>query len=119
MKYLWIVLLVILVIVSVGCTEEQIIVDSNNTDTSEDDSDVKVIVDEPTIPIECEVDADCVKASCCHASSCVAVNEAPSCEGLFCTSECAPGTLDCGGACYCNEGKCAAILNDKEFGQLR
>ena len=56
---------------------------------------------------ECAVDSDCVKDSCCHATGCVQKENAPNCEGSFCSQECAPGSLDCGGSCGCVEGKCA------------
>ncbi|MGE0785840.1 MAG: hypothetical protein AB7S26_09145 [Sandaracinaceae bacterium] len=60
----------------------------------------------------CETDADCVPAACCHAAACVAVTDAPACEDVMCTAHCAAQTLDCGGACLCHEGRCAARLND-------
>lgn len=60
---------------------------------------------------DCVVDFDCVKDSCCHASGCVGVNNAPSCDGVFCTMECAPGTMDCGqGSCKCVSGECEAVF---------
>ncbi len=61
--------------------------------------------------LECRNDAECVPASCCHASSCVGVEEKPNCSGIGCTLECAPGTLDCGqGSCKCANNKCEAVL---------
>jgi len=61
---------------------------------------------------ECSQDADCVPASCCHASSCIASENKPDCSGIYCSMECAPGTLDCGqGSCVCKEGKCGASFN--------
>lgn len=60
----------------------------------------------------CSTDDDCVPASCCHASSCVALADAPECGGIGCTEECQSDTLDCGGSCICQDGKCAAILNN-------
>lgn len=63
---------------------------------------------------ECSLDSDCVRASCCHASSCVPVVNAPNCKGLYCTMECINGTLDCGqGSCGCVEGKCNMVINNK------
>jgi hypothetical protein len=59
----------------------------------------------------CTSDADCVPASCCHASACVAKGSAPSCENTMCTKECRGGTLDCGGHCLCQNGTCVAELN--------
>lgn len=64
-----------------------------------------VISDHP-----CQADSDCVAASCCHPSACVALADAPACEQTDCTTECAPQTMDCGGACLCHEGLCAARL---------
>ncbi|MBW2984864.1 hypothetical protein KY361_07110 [Candidatus Woesearchaeota archaeon] len=62
-------------------------------------------------PGGCTVDADCVPATCCHPSSCVPKSQAPDCEGLMCSMECAPGTMDCGqGRCMCIEGKCEAVI---------
>ncbi len=59
----------------------------------------------------CETDADCVPGGCCHPRTCVAKENAPSCEGTMCTLICLAGTLDCGGRCLCHEGKCAAKLS--------
>ena len=59
----------------------------------------------------CTTDSDCVKDDCCHASGCVSLENAPECGELFCTDECALGTLDCGsGECGCVEGKCEAVF---------
>lgn len=61
---------------------------------------------------ECSQDADCVAASCCHADSCVAASQAPACNDVYCSMECAPGTLDCGQAkCVCDAGKCGVRWN--------
>ena len=62
-------------------------------------------VNKNTFP-ECSVNYDCVPSSCCHASSCVSKASAPKCEGVFCTQQCAPGTLDCGGSCACEAKRC-------------
>ena len=60
---------------------------------------------------ECEVDSDCVKATCCHADSCVVKENAPDCSNVFCTLECKSGTMDCGqGSCKCVNGKCKAVF---------
>ena len=60
---------------------------------------------------ECSRDSECVKAECCHANSCVVSEEAPDCNGVFCTMNCEPGTLDCGqGSCGCVNGKCEAVI---------
>lgn len=69
---------------------------------------------EPPIVVSdapCETDADCVPAQCCHAAACTNTAQAPSCDEVECTEECRFGTLDCGGACSCQEGKCAARLS--------
>lgn len=64
-----------------------------------------VVGDDP-----CSTDADCMPAACCHASACVAVANAPSCGDAMCTMECRVGSIDCGGGCLCQEGRCAARL---------
>jgi len=62
--------------------------------------------------LECSLDSDCVAETCCHASSCVAVSEAPDCSNIMCTMECAPGTMDCGqGYCGCVNGKCESVFD--------
>ena len=61
---------------------------------------------------QCTANADCVPATCCHATACVAKGEGPNCSGVPCTRECRAGTLDCGGGCVCRSGACAAELND-------
>ena len=63
----------------------------------------------------CEIDADCVPDSCCHAFRCVNNRFGPSCSGIGCTEDCKPGTMDCGnGYCACTAGLCEAyILNPK------
>lgn len=55
---------------------------------------------------ECSTAADCVPDDCCHATGCTGKSNAPSCDGVMCTMDCQPGTLDCGGGCGCVEGKC-------------
>ena len=60
--------------------------------------------------VACQSDADCVKDSCCHASSCVAIADAPDCSAAVCTLECRAGTMDCYGGCVCEAGRCAARL---------
>ncbi|HLC63605.1 MAG TPA: hypothetical protein VJJ21_04785 [Candidatus Nanoarchaeia archaeon] len=60
---------------------------------------------------ECNTDADCVKASCCHADSCVPLGKTPVCEGVYCSMDCQENTLDCGqGSCLCQQGKCATEI---------
>jgi len=59
--------------------------------------------------IECQSDSDCVPGSCCHATSCVNINNRPDCEEMMCTMECS-GPLDCGaGHCGCINNKCVII----------
>jgi hypothetical protein len=61
--------------------------------------------------LRCSLDEDCVPASCCHASSAVNRQFAPSCAGIKCTMECAPNTLDCRqGEIKCAHNICKAIL---------
>ena len=50
-------------------------------------------------------------AGCCHAAACVAASNGPDCTDTMCTADCQYGTLDCGGACLCHEGRCAARLS--------
>jgi hypothetical protein len=60
----------------------------------------------------CAVDSDCVPAQCCHPKSCVNINHSPNCTGIYCSLECAPGTLDCGqGRCECIGNKCEAVID--------
>lgn len=55
----------------------------------------------------------CVKASCCHASSCVLESNAPACSNIMCTMECALNTMDCGrGTCGFVKGNCEVIWNE-------
>jgi len=58
----------------------------------------------------CTTDSECVPATCCHAMACVAAANAPSCSDVACTAECRPGTIDCGGRCFCHVGVCAASI---------
>ena len=74
----------------------------------EDDVSVDNVVDETLI---CNVDSDCVAASCCHSDSCVNSEFKGDCSGRACTMECKPGTLDCGqGSCVCDNGKCSVKM---------
>ena len=66
----------------------------------------------PPISAACSTDADCVPASCCHATACVPKGSAPDCAGVMCTMNCEPDTIDCGGGCVCQSGACSAKLND-------
>ena len=59
----------------------------------------------------CNDDSECVKATCCHASECVMASEAPDCEGIMCSMECRPNTMDCGqGSCKCINNECRLVL---------
>lgn len=54
----------------------------------------------------------CVPASCCHATECVLVNEAPNCSGIMCSMVCS-GPLDCGvGRCKYIDGECKVVKNE-------
>ncbi len=60
---------------------------------------------------ECEIDEDCIAASCCHPNSCVPKEQAPNCSGVYCSAVCEPETLDCGqGECKCVKSKCGAAM---------
>jgi hypothetical protein len=61
----------------------------------------------------CRSDADCVAAQCCHPTGCCLAADTPDCEGILCTQECAPGSMDCGqGRCSCVRGACEAVLGE-------
>lgn len=65
------------------------------------------------IPAEkqCSVDSDCLPAQCCHPKDAVNKNSAPNCQGLLCTQECVPNTIDCGqGEIKCMQGECKAVM---------
>jgi len=60
---------------------------------------------------QCSADADCAPKECCHASGAVNEQYAPSCNGVLCTMECRPGTIDCGqGKIRCVENECKVVL---------
>ena len=62
---------------------------------------------------QCATDADCVKASCCHASACVPVAQKPDCRKVMCTMSCS-GPMDCGkGHCACVGGMCGVAATVK------
>lgn len=53
----------------------------------------------------------CAPATCCHPDYCVLIEQAPDCDGVMCTEECVPRTLDCGqGSCEFVNGVCAAVM---------
>jgi len=61
-------------------------------------------------PLYCERNEDCVPAQCCHPDSCINIEYRPDCEGIFCTMECQPGTMDCGrGYCACVDNTCQVM----------
>lgn len=58
----------------------------------------------------CTEDSDCTAAQCCHATDVVNNDNAPDCNGVLCTANCEPDTLDCGQAkAKCVESACALI----------
>ena len=60
---------------------------------------------------ECQTDSDCVPASCCHANSCVNVENKADCSSMKCTLSCEPGTLDCQqGKCVCENDRCTVKI---------
>ena len=60
----------------------------------------------------CQCTTECVPAECCHPSTCTTKENAPDCEGIYCSMNCEPNTLDCGqGACKCVKGECSAVFN--------
>ena len=61
---------------------------------------------------ECVSNSDCAPSNCCHSDACGPIGDSPSCEDVFCSQECKPGTLDCGqGSCQCLNSKCEVVLN--------
>jgi len=65
-----------------------------------------------SLDYSCTKNSDCVPASCCHASSCISINNAPICSRIACSMGCKPGTMDCGQAsCVCQNNKCAVVDN--------
>ncbi len=60
---------------------------------------------------QCRQDSDCVPATCCHPKEAVNKDYAPDCQGLLCTQECVPGTIDCGqGEIRCEDRECKVIM---------
>jgi hypothetical protein len=73
-------------------------------------------VDKPLVddPKSCFEDEDCVPATCCHALEAMNKEVAPNCENVFCTTECVPGTIDCGqGEIKCVGGVCEVVLSEE------
>ncbi|MBT4446844.1 hypothetical protein HOA92_00210 [archaeon] len=65
----------------------------------------------PVAPeLACEADTDCTAALCCHSDSAVNNDYAPNCQGMLCTADCQPGTMDCGQAvAKCVQGACTVV----------
>lgn len=78
-----------------------------------EDEDPPAPAPTPEASGDCSSDADCVQATCCHATACVPKSQAPKCDEVACTDDCQPGTLDCGGRCACQAGKCVAEIEEK------
>ena len=58
-------------------------------------------------PLFCNSDSDCVPAQDCHPTSCIGLGSKTVSDGVFCTTECAPDTMDCGqGSCACVSNRC-------------
>ncbi len=63
----------------------------------------------------CEVDEDCVSATCCHASEVVNKNYAPDCSNIACTTVC-QSILDCGcGKPICINNKCEIEKTNESY----
>lgn len=61
----------------------------------------------------CSIAADCVPATCCHATNAVNSDYEPDCSDVLCTAVCEPGTLDCGqGEIQCLQGVCTVVLRE-------
>ncbi|MFH2028798.1 MAG: hypothetical protein ABIJ08_06680 [Nanoarchaeota archaeon] len=63
--------------------------------------------------MQCNSDSDCVPSGCCHPNTCINIDHKPDCEGLSCTMDCKPGTMDCGqGRCVCENKACKAQIRE-------
>lgn len=60
----------------------------------------------------CRVDADCVPAECCHARACSSKSAAPSCDGVGCSQNVVPGTIDMG-RCACLRSRCGLVVRER------
>lgn len=59
----------------------------------------------------CETNEDCMPASCCHPNDAVNKANALNCQGIMCTQECRPGTIDCNqGEVICKGKQCGVLL---------
>jgi hypothetical protein len=70
----------------------------------------------PRAQPECVTADDCKPATCCHPTSCIQGKEQPECAAVLCSADCVPGTLDCGGSCACENGKCVAHYREVPAG---
>ncbi len=62
--------------------------------------------------LKCTTNDECVPSSCCHSTSCINEEFKQECDGIRCTMECAPNSMDCGqGSCACQNNKCEAVIN--------
>lgn len=63
----------------------------------------------------CISDLDCVAATCCHATDSVNIDSRPDCQGVLCTANCEPGTMDCGQAkAKCIEDICSVVKVEQD-----
>lgn len=61
----------------------------------------------------CSLDTDCFPSECCHANDSVSLENAPKCNGVLCTQECVPETIDCGqGEIRCLKGQCLVVMKE-------
>ena len=87
------ILLVLFLLVIAGCTS-----DSYNNNYNSNNF--------------CNVDEDCVAATCCHPYEAVNKKYAPNCDDSICTLSC-EGPLDCGaGRIECENNKCVIKKNE-------
>lgn len=100
---------VIVALVVLGGT--MLFVDERETDDAAlDNDDTTQLPPREGAASFCLNDNDCVPASCCHARTCVAASEKPTCKGVYCTQVCEPETLDCGQArCSCIQQRCVVV----------
>lgn len=105
------VILICLIVFILVLKNKQELERMNNSSSNQNFTEDIVEINESLI---CEIDADCVPASCCHSDSCINKNYVPNCEDIACSLECRPGTLDCGGKCSCSDNKCSATFYNEE-----
>jgi hypothetical protein len=58
----------------------------------------------------CNTAADCGPSECCHAKTCNAAGQRPRCDGIGCSQNVAPNTLDMG-ECTCVNHRCGAMIH--------